>query len=65
MSDAAIAEYIQRLGATRKELRASLVEIDDEIRLHMRQARAVMTQEAIRDATGVSVPTIRAWSTAR
>lgn len=55
---------VRTLGARRKELRAQLASVDSEIQALMPDARSVaqMSQEAIRDACALSVPTIRLWT---
>lgn len=55
---------VRTLGARRKELRAQLASVDGELKALMPDARSVaqMSQEAIRDACALGVPTIRLWT---
>lgn len=53
---------IKTLGIRRKELRAQLAAVDSELKTLMPTARGVMSQEAIRDACALGIPTIRLWT---
>jgi hypothetical protein len=57
-----IAETVRAVGARRKRLRDELSAADSELRDLMPMAKAVLTQEEIRSATGLAVPTIRTWT---
>jgi hypothetical protein len=55
-------QRMREVGARRKRLRAELFAADHELRTMMPTAKALMTQEEIRSATGLSIPTIRTWT---
>jgi hypothetical protein len=57
-----ITERVRAVGARRKRLREELAAADSELRDIMPTARAVLTHEQIRTATGLSIQTIRAYS---
>ncbi|MFD5567984.1 hypothetical protein [Streptomyces cadmiisoli] len=55
-------QRVREIGARRKRLREELTAADSELRDLMPAARAVLTHEQIRSATGLSIQTIRAYS---
>lgn len=57
-----IPERVRAIGARRKRLRDELSAADSELRNLMPTAKVLMTQEEIRSATGLAVPTIRTWT---
>lgn len=50
------------IGARRKRLKADLADADRELRELLPVARAGMTHEEIRSATGMSLPSIRIYT---
>ena len=57
-----ITKQVRAIGARRKRLREELAAADSELRDIMPAARAVLTHEQIRTHTGLSIQTIRAYS---
>lgn len=57
-----VTQRVREIGAQRKRLKAELATIDSELRTLLPPARAAMTHEDIRSATGLSIPTIRLWA---
>nr|WTB34648.1 hypothetical protein OG781_38820 [Streptomyces sp. NBC_00830] len=55
-------QHVRAVGARRKRLREELTAADSELRDIMPAARAVLTHEQIRSATGLSIQTIRAYA---
>lgn len=57
-----LPKRVREIGARRKRLREELSAADSELRAILPQARAAMTHEQIRSATGLSIPSIRLWT---
>ncbi|MDO0913009.1 hypothetical protein QQM39_19785 [Streptomyces sp. DT2A-34] len=57
-----VIQRVKEIGARRKRLRDELTSADAELRKLMPSATARMTQEEIRTATGLAIPTIRTYT---
>ncbi|CAL9531069.1 hypothetical protein SUDANB176_04053 [Streptomyces sp. enrichment culture] len=57
-----VIRRVREIGARRKRLKDELTAVDSELRKLLPTARAGMTHEEIRNATGLSVPSIRTWT---